>query len=58
MKSQFFLRTQGRHLKFLHTIRKEKIVSAFTKAKNEHERRAPNLVCFKDLVSPKKLRNA
>jgi len=57
-EKSIFLRTQGRHLKFLHTIRKEKIVSAFTKAKNEHERRAPNLICFKDLVSPKKLRNA
>jgi retron-type reverse transcriptase len=42
----------------LNHFRKEKIVSAFTKAKSEHKRGPSNLVSFKDLVSPENLRNA
>jgi hypothetical protein len=39
-------------------FKKEKIVPAFTEAKNKHKRGLSNLVSFKDLVSPENLRNA
>lgn len=43
---------------FLHHLKEEKIVPAFTKAKSEHKKSLLNLVSFDNLVSPESLRNA